>query len=292
MPRAQRTLKKEVSFSGIGLHSGKEVTCHFLPAKEDTGIVFQRIDLPGKPLIAATIENVCETTRSTTIGKGKVIVQTVEHLLAALYACNVDNVCIQITAGEVPISDGSSIEFVKLIEEAEVVEQQSFINVKKINAPVVFSKGETHLVAIPSDEFSISCTLHYPKSPLISSQYFSLKITEESFKQELAPCRTFALYDEIALLKEKGLIQGGSLENGIVIKGAEILCKGGLRFSDEPVRHKILDLVGDIALVGFHFNAHIIAIRSGHAANVGLGKEIVNNITTFAHEFSQCVGAR
>ncbi len=277
--RPQRTLKKEVSFSGVGLHTGKEVSVHFCPAPEHSGIVFQRVDLPGKPTIPAELEYVQQTERSTTIGVGSCCVQTVEHVLAAVYAYQIDNLCIQVSESEPPTGDGSSATFVGMIEEAGIEEQKATTSVYRLKEPVHYSKGDTHIIALPSDEFRISYTLHYPKTSVIRSQYFSLAITEESFKHEVAGCRTFALYDEIKALMEQGLIRGGSLENAVVIKDDVIFSKEGLRFPDEMVRHKVLDLLGDLTLVGFHFLAHIVAIRSGHATNVALGKKLMNQVT-------------
>jgi UDP-3-O-[3-hydroxymyristoyl] N-acetylglucosamine deacetylase len=275
MIRPQRTLKKQVSFSGVGIHTGKEVTLRFCPAPIDSGIVFQRMDLTGKPTIPAAVEYVQDTSRSTMIGIGSCSVQTVEHVLAALSAYQIDNLCIQVTEGEPPIGDGSSQTFVDLIEEAGVEEQQASKNIVMLKQPIHFSYGQTHLVALPSNEFRISYTLHYPNTQVIRCQYYSLEITPKNFKEQISRCRTFALYEEITLLMEHGLIRGGSLENAVVIKDDVVFSKEGLRFPDEMVRHKILDLVGDLSLVGFPFLAHVIAIRSGHAANVAFGKELV-----------------
>lgn len=282
LSRPQRTLSKEVLYSGVGIHTGKEVTIRFCPACEDSGIVFQRIDLPGKPTIPAAIEYVQDTSRSTMIGVGSCSVQTVEHVLAALSAFQIDNLCVQVTAGEPPIADGSSDIFVKLIEEAGIVEQSGEKFVFELKEPLHFSHGNTHLVALPSHDYRISYTLHYPHTTVIRSQYFSTPITEHTFKKEIAPCRTFALYEEITTLMERGLIRGGSLENAVVIKDDVVFSKEGLRFPDEMVRHKVLDLVGDLSLVGFPFHAHIIAIRSGHATNVALGKAIVKHRELFS----------
>lgn len=277
-PRYQKTLKKEVSYSGVGIHTGKEVTIRFCPAAENTGIRFQRMDLPGKPIIPAAVEYVQDTSRSTMIGVGDCSIQTVEHVLAALNAYQIDNLCIQVTENETPISDGSSNTFVKLIEDAGVQTQNDVKNVVYLKEPIYFSDGMTHLVALPSNEYRISYTLHYPKNKLIGSQYYSIAVDEQSFKDEIASCRTFVLYKEIKALMEKGLIKGGSLENAVVIKEDVVLCKEGLRFPDEMVRHKILDLIGDLSLVGIPFMAHIIAVRSGHTSNVQLGKQLIKHL--------------
>jgi len=282
--RPQRTLQKEISFSGVGIHTGKIVTLSFCPAPANTGVVFQRIDLPSSPSIPAEIGNVLDTSRCTTIGVGGCHVQTVEHVLAALSAFQIDNLYIQMTEAEPPIGDGSSSAFVRMIEEAGIREQADLKKSIPLKSPIYFSQGETHLVALPSEEFRISYTMHYPKSALVRSQFFSIAITPENFKKEIAPCRTFALYEELTALIERGLIRGGSLENAIVIKDDVILSKEGLRFSDEMVRHKILDLVGDLALIGFPFLAHIIAIRSGHATNVALGKKLAMHFASHSDE--------
>lgn len=279
--RPQRTLKKEVSFSGVGIHTGKEVSIRFCPAPADSGIVFQRIDLPGKPMIPAAIEYVQDTARSTKIGVGSASVQTVEHVLAALYAFQIDNLFVQLDEGEPPVGDGSSAPFVDLIEEAGIREQEADKAIHPLKEPLYYSNGETHLVALPSEEYRISYTLHYPNTPVIRSQYLSLPVNEKVFKNEISMCRTFALYEEITALMERGLIRGGSLENAVVIKDDVVFSKEGLRFPDEMVRHKILDLIGDLSLVGFPFQAHVIAVRSGHRANVELGKEFVKHFSSY-----------
>lgn len=279
--RPQRTLKKEVSFSGVGIHTGKEVSIRFCPAEIDSGIVFERVDLPGRPTIPAAIEYVQDTSRSTKIGVGSASVQTVEHVLAALSAYQIDNLCIQVNEGEPPVGDGSAIPFVLLIEEAGILEQDAIKNIHPLKEALYFSQGETHLVALPSDEFRISYTLHYPNTPVIRSQYFSMAVNQETFKNEISSCRTFALYEEITALMERGLIRGGSLENAVVIKDDVVFSKEGLRFSDEMVRHKMLDLIGDLYLVGFPFEAHVLAVRSGHRANVELGKEFVKHFASY-----------
>lgn len=284
--RPQQTIHKEVSFSGIGLHSGKEVFLNLVPAPEHTGILFQRTDLPGKPIIPAAVEYVQDTSRCTRIGIGTSSVQTVEHLMAAIYACEIDNLLIQVNEGEPPIADGSSLPFVELIESGGIQAQKSIAPVITLPAPLYLSHGDTHLVALPSNEFRISYTLHYPQNSVIRSQYQSLAITPQSFRSEIAPCRTFALYEEINALMERGLIRGGSLENAVIIKDGVVLSKGGKRFPDEHVRHKMLDLVGDLALMGIRLNAHVIAIRSGHMSNVALGKAIVEMLSSMQKKSS------
>jgi len=279
--RRQRTIANQVSFSGLGLHTGQEVTIHLSPASENAGVFFRRIDLPEKPEIAATIQNVQQTSRSTTIGVGEHCVHTVEHLLAAVSAFNIDNLCIEITAAESPISDGSSREFVTLLEQAGAVEQEAEQEVLRVTEPIYFSEGGIHLVALPAEEFRVSYTLHYPKVQKIGSQYFSMALSCTNFKEQLCSSRTFALYEEIEALKARGLIRGGSLENAVVIKDHVILNEGGLRYEDEMVRHKVLDVIGDLFLVGRPFFAHVIAICSGHRTNVKFGEKLMKHFSSY-----------
>lgn len=278
--RKQRTLQSDVSFAGIGLHTGEQVSMRFLPAKEGVGIHFKRIDLPGAPIVPATVEYVCANARSTILGIGDVRIHTVEHVLAAIRAYNIDNLCIEIDGIEPPVGNGSSDVFVSMIEEAGIVEQEGTLPIVRLRSPVYWSEGEIHLVALPSDVYRISYTLDYPTTKLIKSQYFSLPITHENFKKEIASCRTFSLYEEVSALLDRGLIKGASLDNAVVIKDDTILSKGGLYFPNEMVRHKILDMIGDLSLVGFDFCAHIISIRSGHASNVAFARKLLNYITT------------
>jgi UDP-3-O-[3-hydroxymyristoyl] N-acetylglucosamine deacetylase len=280
LSRKQRTLKEESCYSGIGLHTGEEATMRFLPAKEGTGIIFKRTDLPGQPVIPATVEYVCSNARNTTLGIADIRIHTVEHVLAALRAYHIDNLCIEMDGIEPPVGNGSSDVFVKMIEESGIEEQNASIPIVKLRNPVYWSEGEIHLVALPYDGYRISYTLDYPQTKLIKSQYFSLEINSESFKQEIASCRTFSLYEEVSVLMDRGLIKGASLDNAVVIKDDTILSKGGLYFPNEMVRHKILDVIGDLSLVGYEIHAHIIAIRSGHASNVAFARKLFNYITT------------
>lgn len=280
MWRKQRTLKNPVSFSGIGLHKGEEVCMRFVPAKEGAGIYFKRVDCPGNPIIPATIEYVCANARNTTIGVGDVKVHTVEHVLAALRAYNIDNLCIELDSIEPPVGNGSSDVFITMLEEAGICEQEGKVPIVRLRNPVYWSEGEIHLVALPSDHYRISYTLNYPNTRLLKSQYYSSVIDSETFKREISQCRTFSLYEEVAALMDRGLIKGASLDNAVVIKDDTILSKEGLFFPDEMVRHKILDVVGDLSLVGIDFQAHIISIRSGHASNVAFAQKLFNYITT------------
>lgn len=277
--RKQRTIREAVSFSGIGIHTGKEVSVRFCPEKEGTGIVFKRTDLPNQPLIPATIEYVQDTSRSTTIGIRDIHIHTVEHVLSAIKAYSIDNLCIEISGIEPPVGNGSADVFVEMIDRVGICEQRQSIPIVKIQHPVYWSEGDIHLVALPYHGYKISYTLSYPENALLRSQFCTLLVNEDNFKNEIAPCRTFSLYREISHLMDKGLIKGGSLDNAVVIKDDVVLSKGGLFFPDEMVRHKVLDLIGDLSLVGFDFYAHVIAIRSGHASNFAFAKRLLNHIT-------------
>lgn len=276
--RRQKTLAQEIGFSGTGIHTGSEVCMRFVPAPEGTGIVFQRVDLPGKPRIPATIEYVFDTARSTNIAIGDVKIYTVEHVLAALRAYEIDNLLIELTNMEPPAGNGSSDVFVEMIEGAGVVEQNKTVPILRLSTPVYWSSGDIQLIALPSDEYKVSYTLNYPNVPLLGTQFFSFPVSSSGFKQEIAPCRTFALYEELSYLIDRGLIKGGSLENAVVIQKDAILSKSGLFFPNEMVRHKILDLIGDVSLIGIHFTAHIISLFSGHTSNYAFSKVLYNQL--------------
>ncbi len=273
----QKTLKKEVVFSGKGVFEGQQAVVRLIPAPPGTGIIFKRVDLEGKPSIPAQLDFVSPSTRCTKIEQGKAGVLTIEHLMAALYSAGIDNLYVEVDGPEIPILDGSSLLFSQMIQSAGVLEQDQEKTIYKLLEPISWSQGDTHIIALPSDEYRISYTLHYPHSPYLRSQYYSYAVSSENFLKEIAPSRTFALYEEIEFLLQKGILkEGASLENGVVIKGSEVLNPEGVRFPDEMVRHKILDMIGDLSLIGSSFVAHIIAIKSGHAANHLFGKELKN----------------
>jgi len=268
----QRTLQSKISSSGVGLFSGENGTITLCPAPPNHGIVFQRVDIPDKPRIPARLDFIHAMPRCTAIGIGHATIQTVEHLLSAIYGSGVDNLLIEVSGPEVPIFDGSASRFVQMFEEAGYLEQNEEKVCLKLAHPLSWSKDDVHLMALPSDEFRVSYTLHYPQSSTLCSQFFSTQITQEIFACEISPCRTFSLYEEVEPFIHSGLIKGGSLENAVVIKEDKIVNPEGLRFSDEMVRHKILDLVGDFSLLGYPLQAHLIAIRSGHSSNIAFAK--------------------
>ncbi len=275
--RPQRTLRTSVSARGVGLFTGAEVSITLYPAPEGHGILFQRCDLSHAPLLPATSEYVQGTPRCTVIGKGSDSVQTVEHLLAALRAYSLDNVLIEITGGEVPIFDGSSQAFVEMIESAGISVQDEPQPVLRLKEPLFWSQNGVHLVALPSDEYRVSYTLHYPHCPVIGTQFYTTEVTPAAFKNEIAFCRTFSIYEEIASMIEKGLVKGGSLDRAVLIKEGRVANPGGLRCSNEMARHKVLDLIGDLALLP-PFLAHILAVCSGHTSNNAFAKHFLNTV--------------
>ncbi len=272
----QKTIEREASASGIGLFTGEKVSLKIVPAPPNSGIVFQRVDLPGKPEIPARLSFVREAPRCTRLAFEKASIHMVEHLLSALGAMGVDNVRIEVEGPEILAADGSAKLFVELIEEAGLKNQKAKRPYLKISNPIYWSEGDVHLIALPANEYRISYTLHYPQSPLLRSQYYTVSLSPDRFKEEIAPSRTFSLYEEILPFIEKGMIKGGGLENALVIKGDQIMNPEGARFSDEMVRHKILDLIGDLSLIGAPILGHIISVRSGHSSNIAFAKMISN----------------
>lgn len=272
--RQQKTLKSSVKFNGVGIHTGGEVSLGFSPAKPGQGVFFRRIDLEAKPIVPAAIEYVVDTSRGTTLGIGDVRIHTVEHVLAALRAYDIDNVCIDLYGIEPPGGNGSSDVFISMIEEAGIEELDATRSVFSLKNPVWFSQNDVHIVALPSDTYRLSYTLHYPKAEAIGTQYFSCVLSSDGFKKDIGSCRTFSLYEELTYLMDRGLIRGGSLENAVVVTQEAIISKGGLFFPDEAVRHKVLDLIGDLSLVGIPFNAHVIALQSGHATNCCFARKL------------------
>jgi len=266
----QRTILREVTIKGKSLHTGEEVNLTLKPAPENTGVIFRRIDLFGKPELKPLIDLVDDLVRSTTIADGHAKVHTIEHVLSALSGCGVDNVVIEMDASEPPILDGSAKHFVNLIQQAEPVEQDAEREYFVLEEPISVTRGNSSIIALPHDGFRITCTSADDRG--IHTQHLSLDIDPESYVAQVAPARTFTIYEDIEELLKLGKIKGGSLDSAIVIKGDKIISKEPLRFKDEFVRHKILDIIGDITLVGMPIKAHIVGVRPGHALNAELSK--------------------
>jgi UDP-3-O-acyl N-acetylglucosamine deacetylase len=270
----QKTISKEIMFAGVGLHTGNLTTVKLKPAAANSGIVFIRKDINEGFVIPVSYKNVLGLARGTTIGIGNVAVCTVEHILSALNGLQIDNIQIELDDNEPPVFDGSANFFVKLLIEAGITEQQVQKNYLIIKEPVIYKSNTTEIAAYPSNELSIDCTIVYDH-PLVSKQQISIKITPETFIRELSPARTYCFDFEIESLKKYGLAKGGGLENTIIIGINDIYNNEKLRFQDEFVRHKVLDLLGDIYLLGRPIIAHIVAVRSGHRHNINFVKKIV-----------------
>lgn len=294
----QRTIKAPVSVSGTGLHTGQRVTMTFNPAPENHGYKFRRVDMPGSPIIDADVDNVTDTSRGTTISQNGATVNTVEHVLAALVGMEVDNVLIDMDGPETPIMDGSSIQFVDIITETGFVEQDADREYYHIPYNIHYSEPDrkVEMVAMPLDDYRFTCMVDY-NSQVLGSQHASISSITE-FKKEIASCRTFCFLHELEMLLKHDLIKGGDLNNAIVVVDKEvdeeelahlaklfnrkdisvapqgILNNAELRHQNEPARHKLLDMIGDLALVGVPLKGHIMAARPGHAANVAFAKKI------------------
>jgi UDP-3-O-[3-hydroxymyristoyl] N-acetylglucosamine deacetylase/3-hydroxyacyl-[acyl-carrier-protein] dehydratase len=301
-PSFQHTIKEELTISGTGIHSGQFVTLTIKPSLPNTGITFQRIDVEGRPTVKADVDNVVETNRSTTIEKNGARVNTIEHLMAALAGMEIDNVLVEINGEEVPILDGSAEPFVKALEKTGTQKQDAEKIYYNIDHNITFSDEDkkVEMVALPYHSFRINTLIDF-NSPVLGTQHAALKnITD--FNKEIAPCRTFCFFHELESLISNNLIKGGDINNAIVVvdkpvtaeqvqriakvfnkqevqvSSEGILNNLELRFPNEPARHKLLDVIGDLALVGYPFKAHIIANRPGHAANIKFAKKIKEHI--------------
>ncbi|MEE9573296.1 MAG: UDP-3-O-acyl-N-acetylglucosamine deacetylase [Candidatus Neomarinimicrobiota bacterium] len=306
LDRYQKTICGKASLEGTGLHTGISSTLNIKPAKENSGIIFKRVDLKNNPTIPADVNYVIATNRGTILERSGVRIHTVEHILAALRGLGIDNAVIELSGPEPPIMDGSALPFVQTIKKIGIVDQSIIQEVCKVTESIQFkdSKNDIELNILPADQFKITFFMNYDL-PNFGLQYVSIEDVESEFAKEIAPARTFGLLSEVTQLKQNGLIKGAGLKNAViivdkkvdskernilsklfglktevVIKNNEILNSEALRFKNEPVRHKVLDLVGDMALLGKPIAGHIIATKSGHTMNIELVKKIRQKITT------------
>jgi UDP-3-O-[3-hydroxymyristoyl] N-acetylglucosamine deacetylase / 3-hydroxyacyl-[acyl-carrier-protein] dehydratase len=294
----QHTIKDKVVLSGVGLHTGVNVTINFLPAEPNHGIKFQRVDLEGQPIVEADVDYVVDTSRGTTIQKGEARVATVEHVLAALVGLEIDNVLVQLDGEETPIMDGSSMPFIEAIEQVGMEEQHALRNFFEVKESIFYQEDERNveIAALPLDDYRVTVMIDY-NSEVLGSQHASLNHISR-FKKDIAACRTFCFLHELQQLHSMGLIKGGDLNNAIVVVdkqvGADelkelsklfqkegiavakegILNNAELRYKNEPARHKLLDVIGDLALVGRPIKGQILAARPGHKANVAFAKKL------------------
>ncbi len=271
----QRTLKAPVGCQGIGLHSGAHVEMTLRPAPAGSGVTFVRTDLSPAVEIRACAENVVDTAFATTLGKNGVRVGTVEHLLAALAGLGVDNVRVELNGPEVPILDGSAAPFVYLVRTAGIELQRKFKHFLVVRRPVEVVDGGKRASIQPASQFTISCTIDFDH-PLIKDQELKVELSDRIFYREICRARTFGFLRDVEALKGMGLARGGSLDNAIVVDDFNILNPEGLRYSDEFVRHKILDAIGDLALCGMPVIGHVVSYKSGHALNQKLVRRLVS----------------
>ena len=259
--------------AGTALHTGEKVTLTLKPAPIGYGRKFKRIDLPDEPVIDSHISHVQTVERATTIAQGNVKVHTVEHVLSALAGMGVDNAVIEMDANEPPIGDGSALPYIELIKSAGIVAQEALRPYFTVTEPIhIETKNGSLMTIIPDDKFRISCTQAGPDGRF--TQYYSTEITPAIYEKEIASARTFVFYEDVKGLLEKGLIKGGSLESAVVIRGESILSKDPLRYQDEFVRHKILDIIGDLSLFGTAIKGHVIAVKPGHGPNSELSRAL------------------
>ena len=285
----QRTLALSASLTGSALHTGENVTLTILPAPVGHGFKFQRIDLPDEPIVDAAAAYVKTVERATTLVQGMVKIHTVEHVLSALTGMGVDNALIQMDANEPPIGDGSASEYIALIKKAGIIEQDAPRRYIDIREPVTIESNGSILVILPDTKFRVSCTQVGPEGRF--TQFLSTEITPEIYEKEIAPARTFVFYEDVKPLMDKGLIKGGSLENAIVARGDSVLSKEPLRFPDEFVRHKILDIVGDLSLSGRFIRGHVVAVKPGHGINTEAAKLLAERFNAVAPAAAKPVAA-
>lgn len=280
--RLQRTIKKEVTFQGIGLHTGKYATVKLKPASRDTGIVFCRVDRSA--IIRANVTSVVDTAFATTVGyvNGSDIVKikTVEHLLAAASGLGIDNLIVEVDGPEIPVLDGSSTRIVGIILDAGIAKQGKKMSFIKITRPIVYEDVHSRIVALPYNGRRMSYHINFGHH-ILGQQEITLDINEESFIEEIAPARTFGFLNDVEKLRANGLAKGGSLDNAVIVGDNGVLNNSGLRFENEFVRHKVLDAIGDLSLLGFPIYGHIMLQKAGHTANINFLKKIMLSVDSY-----------
>lgn len=265
----QKTIKKPLSFEGVGLHSGKDCRITLYPTDPNTGIQFLRSDLYLSPLVPAEAESVCDTMLATTVGKGKATVQTIEHLMAALYALGLTNILVECSGPEIPILDGSAFPFVEAIEKGGYQLQPFTMPLIKIKKPIQVFEREGVCELLPRENLRVTASIDFPH-PLIQIQTFSMDLTPENFIREVSLARTFGFFSDLKKLQERNLALGASLENALGFNEAGLMNPEGFRIPEECVRHKLLDAIGDLALSGAYFQGEFVSYRGGHALHRSL----------------------
>ena len=277
--RFETTVQRPVEARGVGLHSGVPVTIRIVPAPPSTGIVFLRTDLDNFP-IPASWRHVARVSYATSLMRQGVLISTTEHLLSVLYSMGVDNAFIEIDNLEVPILDGSGEPFVELVLEAGLKSYRRRRRFLRIRRPVSIEAGGKRITILPADRFLLTCDVFYDH-PLIGRQSLDLTVTPETYSREIAPARTFGFERELDQMRDMGLIRGATLDSAVCFNNTGVLNPGGLRFSDECCRHKALDLIGDLALIGKPLLGHVIAERAGHAMHAALVARIMSDPTLY-----------
>ena len=274
MDLRQRTVAEEISCTGIGLHSGKKVKLTIKPSSPNSGITFERVDISPDSAVKASFDNVVETNMATTIGFNGYSVSTIEHIMAAFFGMGIDNALVQVDGEEVPIMDGSSAPFVFLLKNAGVTIQNSYKRFLLVKKSVKVTDGNRSVHLYPSNELKITYKIDFDH-PLIKDQVYEISFSQSSFIQEISRARTFGFLKDVQTLKNNGLAKGGSLDNAIVMDEFRVLNEDGLRYNNEFVRHKILDFIGDLAIIGHVVIGHFVVERSGHSLNQTLLKKFM-----------------
>jgi UDP-3-O-[3-hydroxymyristoyl] N-acetylglucosamine deacetylase / 3-hydroxyacyl-[acyl-carrier-protein] dehydratase len=269
----QQTIRSEATLEGVGLHSGEQVRLRVLPAEPNRGVVFRRVDLDPPLEVSADIDLVVDTERGTTLGLGDVRIRTVEHLMAAISGLGIDNVVVEMDAEEPPAADGSAAPFVEMLRSAGIEEQSAVARIVRVDEPFSVEEGESSFVMAPAAGFEVAATIEFDH-PLVSRQFGSFRIEPERFEREIAGARTFGFLREVEALRARGLALGGSVANAVVLTDEGLAEGSELRFADEFVRHKALDVIGDLALVGGRVEGRVVADRPSHRGNVALGREL------------------
>lgn len=272
--RKQRTIKREITFSGIGLHTGREAIVTLKPAPRDSGIVFYRKD--KNTFIHANILNICDTAFATTLAYNGIKIRTVEHILSTLSALGIDNILIEIIGPEIPILDGSATLFVDLILEAGIAKQAAQKLFIKIVRPFVYENNHSMVACFPYDGRKFTCSIDFNHNA-IKRQEMTIELDEFTFTKEIAPARTFGFLKDVEMLRANGLAKGGNLENAVVIDDKGVMNSSGLRFKNEFVRHKILDTIGDFALSEYPILGHFVLDKSGHSSNTRFLSELLSS---------------
>lgn len=284
----QNTLCRDVQVEGVALHSGANVRMALKPAPCDHGIRFRRMDLSGQPTIAASFHQVVDTRLATSLGANGILISTVEHLMAALAGQCIDNVLIELDGPEVPILDGSAAPFLEVLRGAGQRTQSALRKVIKVQRPILVREGDAYIKAYPSDHFRVRYSIDFPH-PLVGRQEYTFLLNETAFHKEIAKARTFGFLKDVQRLQSMGLARGGSLENALVFDDFSVLNRDGFRFADECVRHKILDLLGDLALAGMPIAGYFEVHKAGHSLHHRFLKELNQRPTCYDVYAATCV---